>query len=412
MKIVSVFLISVAIFFAGCSQYPLQPLSDNAKPIEQKFVLRVALYPWIPESESFFTWIERSFEAKNPDIDLVVRPMSKANKVDLSYDIKAARSALGDANSEDYQHLVEIDTLILGSLVKGGGIIQPFFLERHDYFDFAKQAVEIDGRFYGVPHWSCGNFLITTIDSVANAGSAKELRAALVAQGSAYPDLAGDLIGSWSSVVTYLDAYVDTYPGVDLAEALNNTNLDTQVSDALAAVGSACTSSGAGLCDRNDAAIVKEFAAGRLDALIGYSERLNPIFADPDNQISLSKVHITPAPLGVGKTAFLFTDALVLSSACSSRRCVDAAKKFAEFYVSDAVMESSMKSTDGGASAVPRYLLPSTRSAINRVIHDPIYRQLAPILSTARPYPNQGVPEARERGAIKSAVDTLIHPTP
>jgi len=76
-------------------------------------------------------------------------------------------------------------------------------------------------------------------------------------------------------------------------------------------------------------------------------------------------------------------------------------------------MEGSMMSADRGLTAVPRYLLPSTRSVMRRrpVSQDPIYRQLAPALRSAHPYPNRGVPEARERGVIRTAVDALVNPS-
>jgi thiamine pyridinylase len=358
-------------------------------------------------------WIERSFEAEHRDIDLIVRPMNQADAVDFSYGVDEARAALADPNSEGYQDLIEIDTVILGSLVNSGAI-QPFTVEGPRYFDFARQAVEIGGRTYGVPHWTCGYFVMTAIDDAANAETAAELRTVLASKGSTQPDLGGDIVGSWTSVSVYLDAYLDTHPTANPAEALDDTALDGRVRAALAEVGAACTSSGTGLCDREDAGIAQEFASGRLDALVGYSERLYPVLADPNKRLVLNQVRITPAPLGVGKTAILFTDALVQSSACSADRCQDAARKFAEFYVSDAVMEGAMMSADLGASATPRYLLPSTPTAINgaRVAEDPIYRQLAPVLVSARPFPNSGVPEARKRGKIREAVDALLHPSP
>ena len=45
---------------------------------EEPFRLKVALYPWVPNAESLVDWIERDFESRNPDIDLVVRPLARA----------------------------------------------------------------------------------------------------------------------------------------------------------------------------------------------------------------------------------------------------------------------------------------------------------------------------------------------
>lgn len=127
--------------------------------------------------------------------------------------------------------------------------------------------------------------------------------------------------------------------------------------------------------------------------------------------LGASDVRITPAPLGNGKRSFLFTDALVQSPLCADPRCRDAARRFAEFYISDAVFETVLMAQDQGSGAVPRYLLPSTSGALSarRVAADPIYRQLRSAVADAQPYPNRGVPEAREWGQIRAAVDQLLH---
>lgn len=98
-----------------------------------------------------------------------------------------------------------------------------------------------------MPHWSCGYFIITTDSSVAEAGTAAELKVALAGLGTTTPDLGGDVIGSWGSVASYLDAYVDSYPTGDLAAALRAATLDTGVAFSLASIGAACTKFGHGL---------------------------------------------------------------------------------------------------------------------------------------------------------------------
>jgi thiamine pyridinylase len=410
-------LCSATLLLAGCATPAEQPATVTATPVvaalAQKFVLRVSLFPWIPEKEAFASWIEGEFEKENPGIDVVIRPMDKANTDagDLSYDYDLTVKALMDAQSPDHQDLVEVDTIILGKLVEAGAV-QPVSIESGDYYDFARRAVTIDGKVYGVPHWSCGYFIITTEEGVATAGTGEQLKAALVALGTASPDLGGDVIGSWGSVVSYADAFVDSYPQGDLATALRAPTLDPGVASSLAAVGSACNSSGTGLCNRDDDDLVRQFGAKRLDALIGYSERLNVLFSDPGNMKPRDRIKITPAPLGAGKNAFFFTDALVRSSACTSVQCQDSARKFAAFYSSATIMADSIMAADKGKGAVPRYLLSANREAMQQpaVAHDPIYRQLSPLLDSALPYPNQGIPEARASGSIRKAVDALLQP--
>ncbi|WP_353205693.1 hypothetical protein, partial [Sphingomonas sp.] len=223
----------MSLLLVGCAartEHPAVASAAGSAVRGPKFVLRVSLFPWIPEKEGFATWIENEFEKENPGIDLVIRPMDKANTSagDLSYDYDLTAAALKDAQNPDHQDLVEVDTIILGKL-KDAQAIQPLTIKAGDYYDFAQQAVTIDGAVYGVPHWSCGYFVITTDAVVANAGTGEELRAALAALGTTNPDLGGDVIGSWGSVVSYADAFVDSYPHGDLAAALRAPTLDPRV---------------------------------------------------------------------------------------------------------------------------------------------------------------------------------------
>jgi thiamine pyridinylase len=417
MRTVRILLCSAGLLVAGCTL----PLSDEnfaspssrVAPKSDRFVLRVSLFPWIPEKESFARWIESEFERQNPSIDLLVRPMNAAETAagDLSYDHEATVRALSEPQNPDRQDLVEIDTIILGKLVKAQAV-QTVSLNLKDYYDFARRAVTIDGKVYGVPHWSCGYFVMTTDSSVAEATTGQQLKIALEGLGTASPDLGGDLIGSWGSVTTYADAFVDSYPEGNLQAALASPTLDPGVGASLAAVGSACNSSGVNFCNRDDDDLVKQFGAKHLDALIGYSERLNPLLSNHENLRLRDQIRITPAPLGSGKTAFLFTDALVRSPNCNSARCQDAAQRFSVFYSSAIIMAKSMMSADKGSGAVPRYLLSSNRSAMRHhdVRRDPLYRQLTPLMALAHSYPNQGIPEARAAGEIRKAVDVLLQP--
>ena len=85
------------------------PASGWAAPAPKRFQLRVSLYPWIPNPTSFFQWIEADFEAKYPDIDLVVRSLQKSfGLADLAYEPDQTAAALTDERNPDFQHLVEL----------------------------------------------------------------------------------------------------------------------------------------------------------------------------------------------------------------------------------------------------------------------------------------------------------------
>ena len=373
---------------------------------DDRFPLKVSLFRWVPNEESLAEWIENDFESKNPDIDLVVRPMARAEDEDLSYDFEKTVAAL-TGDGPDSQHLVEVDTVILDTLIDTGAV-QPFEVGGDiSFLPAAIEAVTWENRVYGVPHWTCGFFIISRLDEVPEAQGLSELLSALEAEGTSELDLVGDLDGSWNSILVYLDAFRDTYPAGSMADALVQETLDPSVRDGLEKVAQACTSEETNYCS-GDEDYVGEFARGEADALIGYSERLHPILSR--GGVTKDELHVASATLGEGDQPMLFTDALVLSRNCTTQRCLDAAAAFASYYVSDEVFEVLLMSQDAGDSAVPRYLLPSTISAFNfgMVGADRLYGQLRQELEGARTFPNQGVPEAREAGVIRARLQQAL----
>ena len=375
---------------------------------EEPFQLKVALYPWVPDAESLVEWIEADFESKNPDVDLVVRPLEKTyvDDVDLAYDYETTASAL-TGDGPDSQHLIEVDTVILDKLINASAV-QPFEVPGGvSFLPAALEAVTWGGSVYGVPHWTCGYFVISRLEEVRQAGTLAELLSALETAGTSAVNLVGDLDGSWDSIVVYLDAFRDTYPGGSMMEALAMEELDSPIRDGLARVGQACTAAGNNYCG-DDYDYVEMFARGDADALIGYSERLHPILEEDWG--AHGNLYVASATLGQGDRPLLFTDALVLSQNCSTERCRDAASAFAAYYVSDEIFEVALMSRDLGDSAVPRYLLPSTTSAFDfgKVSTDPLYRQLRREIDGAVSTPNRGVPEARDAGVIRAKLKQVL----
>jgi thiamine pyridinylase len=393
----------------GCSSkvsgQPALPTAEQAT-IAARTRLRVSLFPWIPSPESFAAWIERDFEEKNRTIDLVVRDFQKANATDLAYDYDSAIAALrGDG--DDTQDLVEIDTMVLGQL-RRSGVISPFSVDAA-FLEFAVQATTIDGVAYGVPHWTCGYFVISEAD-VRAAATRDALLHLLRALNTSRVDLVGDLDGSWDAVMVYLDALHDRDVSKDMLAALTADTIDADVAADLRAVGAACSRDGASVCADADAA-VKVFASGDADALVGYSERLHPILTTANAKVERDRLHIASATLGAGDHPILFTDALVLAKSCANDPvCAEAARRFAEYYVSDIVFESVLLARDADPDAVPRYLLPSTSSAFEYgdVRADRLYQELHGETRHAAAFPNDGVPQARTKGAIRKHVQRAL----
>jgi len=364
--------------------------------------LRVSLFPYIPDRAAFAVWIEREFEARHPGVDLIVDDMNAAYEAGYGYDPEnAARKLL--AGGDDRLDMLEIDTVTLDALVDLNALT-PFEVRRGDYYGFARTAVRTRGRTYGVPHWTCGYFVITEHQRVSRAANAREFVRRLQALRNGRAPLVGDLSGSWTSPSIYLDAYIDTYPGRTAARGLSDAN-NGRVLAALRDVGTICRN---GACGVDGEAAQAAFARGEYNALVGYSENLNGVLRHPDRRIEPARIRIAPAPLGAGNKPYMFTDALVLSRRCDGA-CRRAAQAFAEFYLSDEVMAAMMMSRDA-PGAPPRYLLPATRGAMRHdlVRRDPIYRQLARALPNAVPYPNAGLPAAVEAREIRGRVDRAL----
>jgi thiamine pyridinylase len=397
-------VISLSLLTDACggARGPSEPAPPARTP------LRVSLFPWIPAPESLFAWLEADFERAHPDIDLIVRDVKKSHDwepeyvADLSYEYEKTAQALRDEGA-DAQDLVEIDTMILGRL-KAAGAIAPFEVAEREYLPFARRAVALDGAIYGVPHWTCGYFVISEDPGIRQARDNASLLAMLAARQNDDIDVVGDLDGSWDAVMIYLDALHDTEPRRDLAAALAEDTLAPAVAEALEAIGAACTRDGVNACGSDG---VNTFARGEADALIGYSERLNPILGHAERRVG--ELSIASAPLGGGDHPVLFTDALVASPRCTDR-CRDAARAFAAYYNSDEVFETALLARDVGSAAVPRYLLPATASAfeIDAVAADRLYGQLRDEIEGAVPYPTDGVPQARERGNIRAQVKQAL----
>lgn len=311
--------------------------------------MKVALYPWLPDRKSFMDWIEKDFESKHPDIDLVVAKVEEVG--DLAYEFQKTTEALKNEDSLDFQHLVEIDTVILGKLIENQAI-QKFGVDsRVSFLPAAIEAVTWEDAVYGVPHWTCGYFVISRLEEVRQARNLSELLSALNAEDTRAVNLVGDLDGSWDSILIYLDAYTDTHPEASLEEALekaNSAGLDTSIRHGFERIGTACSLGERNHCSGSDD-YVQVFANNDADALIGYSERLNKIFVDFTEAGDL--FHVASAPLGAGDHPMLFTDAIVLSRTCETERCLGAASAFANYYVSDEVFEIVLMNRDSGSDA-------------------------------------------------------------
>jgi thiamine pyridinylase len=112
-------LVISTLAFLGIFTFSINNIA-HAQTVSQT-TLKVALFPYIPDSaqdqyQTLLTRIEREFETENPTIDLVLNPLNPDEEG--FYDLETLKQWLSNSTNENGYHIVEIDTLLLGDLVK------------------------------------------------------------------------------------------------------------------------------------------------------------------------------------------------------------------------------------------------------------------------------------------------------
>lgn len=364
-----------------------------------KTTLKVALFPYIPDSaqdqyQALLTRIESEFESQNSSIDLVLKPLNPEEEG--FYDINTLKQWLSNSTSEDGYHLVEIDTLLLGDLVKAN-VAKAWNNPENikDWYPAGLDAVTINGNIYGIPHLLCGHFIFSRNDKVVKTKSVEKILTILNSITPDTPNLGGDLTGSWNLPALYLDAWADTYGTKQINSALS-PNLDPSVIKSFKKFAQNCQVGDVNPCfDKyGDIDIGAEaFINNQVDAFFGYSERLNYIFKNGINP----EIKLSSLPLNEDSNPLLFADALVLRKDCDNA-CQNAANKFAAYLDDPKTQEWILTSKDAGENAIPRYLIPATYSAFKTksLDKDPYYKTLEKVIKNAAPYPNSGFPEIRK----------------
>ncbi|WP_437791552.1 hypothetical protein [Sorangium sp. So ce693] len=390
---------------------------SSGKPGRTK--LSVALVPWIPDAAgdafaSLRTMIEDGFESQHAAIDLDLRLV----KSDDSYH-NPVRLA-GWLASGRYD-LVEIDTMVLGDLIDAD-VLEPWpSVPERDYLAAARSgSTEIDGSgkpaWWGVPHLTCGFFLVTRSEKLDAASSIIGLVKA--ARESGKP-LLGNFASSWDLPALYLDARVDN--GLD---ATNPAALSNALKPPLEAASTAALKQLAELCRKGDnnpcidgtydetqEGPVDEFVKGSAIGYWGFSERLHRTVALMKAQgMPVAGLRVSTIPLGTSATPLLFTDAFVRRKGCSGDpACNAAAAAWAEFITRDDVVRDLLLSRDAGPAAVPRYLLPATSSAFQAepIARDALYAELRPLAQSGRSFPSHASMYER-RGVLVHLLETQL----
>ncbi len=393
-----------AVFFSfACSGTPSETRAPTA---DERVTLRVPVYPYIPDAAgdqfaSMLTRIEAEFEHSHPNIDLVLNPSCFQ---DDFYDPAAiARSLKGEG--ECNYDVIETDTIILRELVATGAV-RPWsrLPQQPSWHSAGTAASTYEGSLYGIPHWLCSNVIISRDENVRRAKTVSDLLHALAARQTPVPDMAADMLGSWSLPALYIDAWADTNGAEHAESAVTTASYDPNVLDGVRRFAQACESNGSNPCtdgtyDNDPDLPAKRFAQGQVDAIMGYSERLYIILKNLPADRSASELKLSSAPLGEGDHPIVYTDSYFLSARCTGE-CERAALKFVEYMSRPSTFEWILMSEDAPAGAqVPRYLVPATLDAYEtpKVSQDPFYPVIAEEMEDGIPFPNGGLLNIRKQ---------------
>lgn len=371
----------------GCvpRQGPVGPPSPT-QPEPRAAPLRILLYPFIPpfhsrdelQHKALAEWLKSAFHEKHQDIPVDIR---FAN----TYELKPDSPLLG--KGEDAADLIEMDLLGLGAL---NGFVGAWSLSRDSVVPAAYDVSLLGGVPHAWPTYVCGHVVYSTDGGLREVDTVGELVDFLKKAPASLKPFIADMNGSSTLPSIYVDSYTDSHGSQptdasvnkDVARDLRNV---AKVCGELSEEKNECLNNTFDLYDGKLAG-VQRFAAGEARALFGYSEYIFYALGAPQSKLDPSKLNVVSAPLGNGSHPLLYVDGLVRNVNCTED-CARRAQVFAEFLTSKDVQLALAFGKDM-SPAVPRYLMMSRRSFWNdgRVKEDPIYKQLAPIVETGKPF--------------------------
>lgn len=299
--------------------------------------LRVAIYPYIPDLlddklKSLTDWIKTSFESQNPEILLTVETPT----IDI-YDINALTEYLGGPNAP---HIIELDTILLGDLVNNDLIAELTDAEDYDlstqgaYLQFPLQAVQLqNGTYYGVPTFICGTFLISanvTSEMCPLHDGVDNLLSLIDTLNQCETDLLtpprtvtvlGNVKGSFTLPMLYIDSYVDLYGRDSVYEAINSDIFaETEVIAAMDSFLQYCDGRNPIQNKCLDGSIkdtkifTKEIVGGKSITAYSYSELIgNYLQYAINNEITFDVYNVIAPPLGPQNNFLMYTDALMVN---------------------------------------------------------------------------------------------------
>ncbi len=383
--------------------------------------LRVALYPYVPESADLMLKIEQRFESKHDKVHLVFVPFENYYKHSLF-------DAFG-SDSKLQADVIEVDTVFLKDLVEKNlvGSMPKTVLEPADsLLPIASLAAQVDGEVRGVPHWVCGNFIFFRADDPAAARfsevrTLKDLEEILNHPSTEKDGLLADVKGSSTIGELYLDALVDEYGSV--ADALphmgDEEHLDSNARAATIRLYSFCPQLNHNATYHDYGGFYgREFAHSRTRAMLAYSEGLfevgdeflHGMAPNESAMADLHKIGAVAAPLADnGQKMLAWVDILTVRKGLAPQKRKDALDFISEFTSEDFNRSLLVP----GYGEAPRYLLPAraalyTDSAVTKAA--PLYPRFKQIMLDAVTVTDAGLNDRLRK--IGGKIDDSMGQTP
>lgn len=403
---------SLLINCAGRMEKPALQVRDEAKTGAAdkvgngKYILKVVLYPYIPEGpteslQPMANRIESEFEGENPSIDLQILTIGYENDPYTPSNLtKWLESPVFDSGV----HIVELDAVMLG-FVKENSLVLPQDPSSFasDFHPAALSSVRIGDISYGVPHWLCGNFIISPVEAITQSQNLDVLGKLLRENKEDSPYLSGNFRGSWTLPSLYLGAWACTYGPSNLQDALTGP-LDTAVVGILNTAASLCTDeASANPCIdftyKDNTKSMIAFAQAEYDGFIGFSESMNTIAQQEG--VSASDYYIGNFPFGNEQTyALYYSDVFVIRQDCEGE-CITATTAFIRYMINLDTFKWIVMTEDSSTPGIPRCVIPSRMGVFDQagIQADQYYQRIKVAISSGinTNYPNTGVLENKDR---------------
>lgn len=363
----------------------IQNRSVNSEPADSRRKLRVVLYPIIPAFTDYMFQIKTGFENSSEGKDVQI----EFEDLTSGYYDPTKKTFVESAQADVY----EIDSVFLSDFVSTAkiqevpGQLRP---KPEDYLANAEHAAQLDGKFYGVPHWVCGNLLFFQKDDaqLASVRTLNDLKKTIGTTRKPESGLFIDLKGKSTLGEFYLMSLFDRYQSASQVQS-HLMPYDANVEKRLEEVGTLCD---VGFCrSQNYHEAVgfyeSQFARRHARAMVGYSEALYYVLWEAENACAEKEKCYSDGDLNVselplddhGSTQMSWVDLLTIDTGCKAQCLTDAAA-FVKYITSDATQLQAL------TGYPPRYLLPASATLYaNPLLQKaaPLYNQIRPIIEKA-----------------------------